>query len=161
MANQLTMHDSANIQRRSINRLLQRGFRAAVSQTSLLRKLHPKICVQNGPWFPKRHPSGNRTPLFRRIPGRVFPVEPHGKPCPGICVQNGPHFPGAPKQPPATQPKWSAFLRRVCIKTKLRWNSSCLGLNQQNRNYSTATAKPALATNVTCAGLVGTHKGTL
>lgn len=159
MANHLTMHDSANIQRRSINRLLQRGFRAAVSQTSLLRKLHPRICVQNGPWFPKRHPSGNRTPLFRRIPGRVFPLGHLGET--ESRVQNGTHFPGAPKQPPATQPKWSAFLRRVCIKTKLRWNSSCLGLNQQNRNYSTATAKPALATNVTCAGLVGTHKGTL
>ena len=159
MANHLTMHDSANIQRRSINRLLQRGFRAAVSQTSLLRKLHPRICVQNGPWFPKQTCCGNCVSESALRPGRVFPVEPHGKPCPGICVQNGTH--GAPKQPPATQPKWSAFLRRVCIKTKLRWNSSCLGLNQQNRNYSTATAKPALATNVTCAGLVGTHKGTL
>lgn len=159
MANHLTMHDSANIQRRSINRLLQRGFRAAVSQTGLLRKLCPRICVQNGPWFPKQTCCGNCVPESALRPGRVFPVEPHGKPCPGICVQNGTH--GTPKQPPATQPKWSAFLRRVRIKTKLRSIGSCLGLNQQNRNYSTATAKPALATNVACAGLVGTHKGTL
>lgn len=85
----------------------------------------------SGPRFPRRACCGNCIPESVLRPGRVFPVEPHEKPCPGICVQNGPHFPGAPKQPPATQPKWSAFLRRVRIKTKLRSIGSRLGFNQQ------------------------------
>ena len=67
------MHDSANIQRCSINRLVQGGFRAIASQAGLLRKLHPTTRANSGPQFPDRAPRGNCGPESAPETGRGFP----------------------------------------------------------------------------------------
>ena len=110
----LSMHDSANMQRCSIDRLVQRGSgrrvqghsfqmrplgettsqnsgskRDMVSQTGLLRKMHPGIPARNGT--------------------RGAQSRPYGKLRPTLKGKTGAQFPGG------------------ASKTKLRWNSSWMG----------------------------------
>lgn len=59
------------MQRRSINRLLQWGQIALPNRCDAEQ---PGAGGDNGTRFPRRHPFGNRTPLFRRIPGCSFPM---------------------------------------------------------------------------------------
>lgn len=97
----LTMHDSANTQRRSIDRLLQGGFWVIASQTGLLRKPNPTPEHLNGMGFPVEASSGNCSPESALRLGCNFPMGPSGKLRPGICSRNGTRFPRGPKQPPA------------------------------------------------------------
>lgn len=73
------MHDSANIQQRSIDRSVQREFWAVVSQTGLLGKLHPTPERQNGMGFPVEASSGNCVPELALRLGCNFPIEPLGE----------------------------------------------------------------------------------
>lgn len=107
----LSMHDSANIQRCSIDRLLQGGQVALPNRCDAEQ---PGARRNSRTRFPKRHPSGNRVPLSRRIPGYRFPMGPLGETAsqnsgskrdmvsqtsllrkmqPGIPARNGTHFP--------------------------------------------------------------------
>lgn len=95
------MHDSANTQRRSINRLVRGGFWAIASQTGLLRKLNPTPEHLNGMGFPVEASSGNCSPESALRLGCNSPMGPSGKLQPGICSRNGTRFPRGPKQPPA------------------------------------------------------------
>lgn len=95
------MHDSANTQRRSINRLVQGGFWVIASQTGLLRKPNPTPEHLNGMGFPVEASSGNCSPESALKLGCNFPMGPSGKLRPGICSRNGTWFPRGPKQPPA------------------------------------------------------------
>ncbi len=95
------MHDSANTQRRSIDRLLQGGFWVIASQTGLLRKPNPTPEHLNGMGFPVEASSGNCSPESALRLGCNFPMGPSGKLRPGICSRNGTWFPRGPKQPPA------------------------------------------------------------
>lgn len=95
------MHDSANTQRRSIDRSLRWEFWAIASQTGLLRKPHPTLEHLNGMSFPVEASSGNCSPESALRLGCNFPMGPSGKLRPGICSRNGTRFPRGPKQPPA------------------------------------------------------------
>ncbi len=75
----LTMHDSANMQRCSIDRLLQWEFWATVSRWGLLGKLHPTLKRQNGMRFPVEVSSGNCDPELPPGLGCNFPIEPLGE----------------------------------------------------------------------------------
>ena len=65
------MHDSANTQRCSIDRSVQWGQIALPNRCDAEQ---PGAGGDSGTRFPRRHPFGNRTPLFRRIPGCSFPM---------------------------------------------------------------------------------------
>ena len=67
----LSMHDSANTQRCSIDRSVQWGQVALPNRCDAEQ---PGAGGDSGTRFPRRHPFGNRTPLFRRIPGCSFPM---------------------------------------------------------------------------------------
>lgn len=116
------MHDSANMQRCSINRSVQGEFWAIASQAGLLRKLHPTTQTNSGPRFPDGASRGNCVPLWSARTGCAFRLRslaetasrnrhsdwdafsrsrPSGKLRPGICVRNGTRFPQGPNQPPA------------------------------------------------------------
>lgn len=148
------MHDSANAGRRSIAILVQggqvtlhqsnpaEGFRGAVSQGG---------------------PCGKRVPLLKLEPGRSFPTGPLGE----TATQNS-----GSKRDVVSQ---TGLFRKLCptlkgetgmqvpgraSKTKLRWNSSCLGLQPaKTRTISPqlmrAGKMPALATKCHLRGLGG------
>lgn len=136
------------------------GFWAIASQTGLLRKPNPTPEHLNGMGFPVEASSGNCSPESALRLGCNFPMGPSGKLRPGICSRNGTRFPRGPKQPPAPRqnnpfpPSHAEHPRSVPGCRHNRNVPSC-------RQHFAATAKAALATNVTCAGLVGAHKGTL
>lgn len=117
----------------------------------------------SGAQFPKRCPCGKRIPLLKLEPGRSFPTgplgetatqnsgskrdvvsksRPYGKLYPTLRDKTGTQFPGR------------------ASKTKLRWNSSCLGLQPaKTRTISPqlmrAGKMPALATKCHLRGLGG------
>lgn len=154
------MHDSANVQRCSIDRLLQWEFWAIASQTGLLRKPHPTLEHLNGMSFPVEASSGNCSPESALRLGCNFPMGPSGKLRPGICSRNGTRFPRGPKQPP-TLDKMIRSLRRMRNIQGVSQGAGTIGTSPAAGGISPQQQKPALATNVTCAGLVGAHKGTL
>lgn len=124
------MHDSANTQRCSINRMVQGEFWAVVSQTGLLRKLYPTTQANSGPQFPDGASWGNCVPLWSARTGWAFRLRsiaesasrnrrsdwdaisrssPSGKLHPGIRARNGIWFPKQascgkcnPESPPET-----------------------------------------------------------
>lgn len=147
------MHDSANAQPCSINRLVQggqvtlhqsnpaEGFRGAVSQTVPLRKAPPAIKARTGSQFPNGTPRGNCDPEFWLETG-VSQTGLFRKLRPTLKDKTGMRFPGR------------------ASKTKLRWNSSCLGLQPaKTRTISPqlmrAGKMPALATKCHLRGLGG------
>ena len=75
----LTMHDSANMQRCSIDRLVQWEFWAIASQTGPSGKLRPTLKRQNGMRFPVEVSSGNCVPELALRLGCNFPIEPLGE----------------------------------------------------------------------------------
>ena len=154
------MHDSANTQRRSIDRSLRWEFWATASQTGLLRKPHPTLEHLNGMSFPVEASSGNCSPESALRLGCNFPMGPSGKLRPGICSRNGTRFPRGPKQPP-TLDKMIRSLRRMRNIQGVSQGAGTIGTSPAAGSISPQQQKPALATNVTCAGLVGAHKGTL
>lgn len=169
------------MQRRSINRLLQWGFRTPVFQTSLLRKLHPTTQANSGMQFPDGGSRGNCIPLRNTKTGWAFRLRslaetasrnrrsdwdvfsrssPSGKLRPGICARNGTWFPRGPKQPPA--PRQNHPLSSVvCGTSKECPRVPAIGTSPAAGSISPQLQKPAQATVVTCAGLVGAHKGAL
>ena len=58
--------------------------RDMVSQTSLLRKIHPGIPARNGTHFPSRGPMGNCIPESAPKPGRSFRAGHQRQSCGGI-----------------------------------------------------------------------------
>lgn len=175
------MHDSANTQRCSIDRLLQGGFRAIASQAGLLRKLHPTTRANSGTQFPDGGSWGNCIPLRNAKTGWAFRLRslaetasrnrhsdwnvfsrssPSGKLRPGICARNGTRFPRGPNQPPAPRQN-HPFSSVVCGTSKECPRVPAIGTSPAAGSISPQLQKPAQATVVTCAGLVGAHKGTL
>ena len=166
------MHDSANSRRRSIARLVQgdqvtlhqsgpaEGFWDAISPGGPAR---PAIKARTGSQFPNGTPRGNYDPEFELETGCGFPNRPlaenasrnsrskrdalsqsraYGKLRPTLKGKTGTQFPGR------------------ASKTKLRWNSSCLGLQPaKTRTISPqlmrAGKMPALATKCHLRGLGG------
>ena len=138
----------------------------------------------SGAQFPKRCPCGKRVPLFKLETGRSFPTGPLGetgdqefeletgyrfpsRPVPETHIPESPlklgrSFPGRP--PPETAShlegqNWDA-VSGPGIKTKLRWNSSCLGVQPTNTGtippqLTRAGKMPALATKCHLRGLGG------
>lgn len=154
------MHDSANTQRCSIDRSVQGEFWAIASQTGLLRKPNPTPEHLNGMGFPVEASSGNCSPESALRLGCNFPMGPSGKLRPGICSRNGTRFPRGPKQPPAPRQN-DPFPPSHAEHPRSVPGAGTIGTSPAAGSISPQQQKPALATNVTCAGLVGAHKGTL
>ena len=154
------MHDSANTQRCSIDRSVQGGFWAIASQTGLLRKPNPTPEHLNGMGFPVEASSGNCSPESTLRLGCNFPMGPSGKLRPGICSRNGTRFPRGPNSRPPLD-KMIRSLRRMRNIQGVSQGAGTIGTSPAAGSISPQQQKPALATNVTCAGLVGAHKGTL
>lgn len=95
------MHDSANTQRRSIDRSVRWGFWAIASQTGLLRKPNPTLEHLNGMSFPVEASSGNCVPKSAFRLGCNFPIEPLGETATRNLLSKRTRFPRGPKQPPA------------------------------------------------------------
>lgn len=148
------MHDSANAGRRSIAIWVQgrqvtlhrsnpaEGFRGAVSQTVPLRKACPAIWARNGSRLPNGAPRGNCDPEYELETGCGFQIE--------ALWETVSHLEGK---------NWDA-VSGPGIKTKLRWNSSCLGLQPaKTRTISPqlmrAGKMPALATKCHLRGFGG------
>ena len=169
------MHDSANARRRSIARLVQggqvtlhqsnpaEGFRGAVSQTVPLRKARPAIKARTGSQFPNGTPRGNCDPEFWLETGCGFPNRPLAE-----TTSRNPHSNWDTvsktglfrKLRPTLKDKTGMRLPGRASKTKLRWNSSCLGLQPaKTRTISPqlmrAGKMPALATKCHLRGLGG------
>lgn len=134
------MHDSANMQRCSINRSVQGGFWAIASQTGLLRKPNPTPEHLNGMGFPVEASSGNCSPESALETGRGFPEDRNSRP---------------------PLDKMIRPLRRMRSIQGVSQGADTIGTSPAAGSISPQQQKPALATNVTCAGLVGAHKGTL
>ena len=133
------------------------GFWAIASQTGLLRKPNPTPEHLHGMGFPVEASSGNCSPESALRLGCNFPMGPSGKLRPGICSRNGTRFPRGPKQPPAPRqndPFPPSHAEHPRSFPGCRYNRNVPSISPQQQ-------KPALATNVTCAGLVDAHKGTL
>ena len=116
--------------------------RVAVSQRDPSGKLRPRIRARNGIPFPKQASCGKCIPEFPLETGCAFPVE-------GLW-ETASHLEGQ---------NWDA-VSGPGIKTKLRWNSSCLGLQPaKTRTISPqlmrAGKMPALATKCHLRGLGG------
>lgn len=158
-----------------------RGFRDTVSQTAPFRKPHPTIQANSGMQFPDGGSWGNCIPLRNAKTGWAFRLRslaetasrnrhsdwdvfsrssPSGKLRPGICAQNGTRFPQGPK---AARPldKMIHSLRRMQNNQGVSQGAGTTGTSPVAGSISPQQQRPALATNVTCAGLVGAHKGTL
>lgn len=119
-------------------------FRSPISRWGLSGKLRPTLKRQNGMRFPVEVSSGKCIPESALGTGQSFPSR---------------AVPEAEPQNPRSN--WDAVSGRQ-VRTKLRWNSSWLSLRPAKPGtIPPQQQKPALATNVTCAGLVGAHKGTL
>ncbi len=148
------------MQRCSINRSVQGGFWAIASQTGLLRKPNPTPEHLNGMGFPVEASSGNCSPESALRLGCNFPMEPSGKLRPGICSRNGTRFPEDRSSRPPLD-KMIRSLRRMRNIQGVSQGAGTIGTSPAAGSISPQQQKPALATNVTCAGLVGAHKGTL
>ena len=157
------------------------GLRAAASQTTPFRKPCPTIRTNSGMQFPDGGSGGNCIPLRNAKTGWAFRLRslaetasrnrrsdwdvfsrssPSGKLRPGICARNGTWFPRGPKQPPA--PRQNHPLSSVvCGSSKECPRVPAIGTSPAAGSISPQLQKPAQATVVTCAGLVGAHKGTL
>lgn len=148
------------MQRCSIDRSVRWGFWAIASQTGLLRKPNPTPEHLNGTGFPVEASSGNCSPESALRLGCNFPMGPSGKLRPGICARNGTRFPRGPNQPPA--PRQNHPLSSVvCGTSKECPRVPAIGTSPAAGSISPQLQKLAQATVVTCAGLVGAHKGTL
>ncbi len=134
------MHDSANTQRCSIDRLVQWEFWAIASQTGLLRKPNPTPEYLNGMGFPVEASSGNCGPESALETGRGFPEDQNSRPPLDKMIRS---------------------LRRMRNIQGVSQGAGTIGTSPTAGSISPQQQKPALATNVTCAGLVGAHKGTL
>lgn len=134
------MHDSANTQRCSIDRLVQWEFWAIASQTGLLRKPNPTPEYLNGMGFPVEASSGNCGPESALETGRGFPEDRNSRPPLDKMIRS---------------------LRRMRNIQGVSRGAGTIGTSPAAGSISPQQQKPALATNVTCAGLVGAHKGTL
>lgn len=168
------MHDSANARRRSIARLVQ-GGQVTLHQSGPAEGFWDAISPGG--------PRGKRIPLFRLEPVPSFPTGPLGETAtqnlsserdtvsqtgllrkmhPGILARNGMRFPSRGLWETASHlegQNWDA-VSGPGIKTKLRWNSSCLGLQPaKTRTISPqlmrAGKMPALATKCHLRGLGG------
>ena len=107
-----------------------------------LRKACPVIQAQTGSQFPNGAPQGNCDPEFEPETGYGFP----NRPVPETISRN-------------PRSNWDA-VSGPGIKTKLRWNSSCLGLQPaKTRTISPQLMRtgkmPALATKCHLRGLGG------
>ena len=138
----------------------------------------------SGAQFPKRCPCGKRVPLLKLEPGRSFPTGPLGETAtqnsgskrdvvsqtdllrklhPGIRTQNWSPVSQTGlfrKLRPTLKDKTGMRFPGRASKTKLRWNSSCLGLQPaKTRTISPqlmrAGKMPALATKCHLRGLGG------
>ena len=85
-------------------------FRSPISRWGLSGKLRPTLKLQNGMRFPVEASCGKCIPESSLRPGRIFPIDPLRETVSHLEGQN-----------------WDA-VSGPGIKTKLRWNSSCLGL---------------------------------
>lgn len=83
--------------------------RDMVSQTGLLRKMHPGIPTRNGSQFPNGAPRGNCDPEFELETGCGFQIEALWETVSHLEGGTGMQFPDGTS------------------KTKLRWNSSWMG----------------------------------
>lgn len=136
------------------------GFWAIASQTGLLRKPNPTPEHLNGMGFPVEASSGNCSPESALRLGCNFPMGPSGKLRPGICSRNGTWFPEDRNSRPPLD-KMIRSLRRMRNIQGVSQGAGTIGTSPAAGSISPQQQKPALATNVTCAGLVGAHKGTL
>ena len=109
------MHDSANTQRCSINRLVQGEFWAVVSQTGLLRKLYPTIQANSGPQFPDGASWGNCIPLRNAKTGWAFRLRHLAEsPSQNRRAETGHDFPNGPLAETASRNRhsdWDVFSR--------------------------------------------------
>lgn len=156
-------------------------FRSPISRWGLSGKLRPTLERQNGMGFPIEVYSGKPIPESAAETGHDFPngplaetasrnrhsdwdvfsrSSPSGKLRPGICARNGTRFPQGPNQPPA--PRQNHPLSSVvCGTSKECPRVPAIGTSPAAGSISPQLQKPARAIVVTCAGLVGAHKGTL
>ena len=128
------------MQRCSIDRSVQGGFWAIASQTGLLRKPNPTPEHLNGMGFPVEASSGNCSPESALETGRGFPEDRNSRP---------------------PLDKMIRPLRRMRSIQGVSQGADTIGTSPAAGSISPQQQKPALATNVTCAGLVGAHNGTL
>lgn len=138
-----------------------RGFRDTVSQTAPFRKPHPTPERQNGMGFPVEASSGNCVPELALRLGRIFPIEPLGE----TAARNlrPKRDAVSPRTESAARPssKSSAFLRCMRNIQGVSRSAGTIGTSPAAGSISPQLQKPAQATVITCAGLVGAHKGTL
>lgn len=156
-------------------------FRSPISRWGLSGKLRPTLERQNGMGFPVEVYSGKPIPESAAETGHDFPngplaetasrnrhsdwdvfsrSSPSGKLRPGICARNGTRFPRGPNQPPA--PRQNHPLSSVvCGTSKECPRVPAIGTSPAAGSISPQLQKLAQATVVTCASLVGAHKGTL
>lgn len=156
-------------------------FRSPISRWGPSGKLRPTLKRQNGMRFPVEVYSGKPIPESAAETGHDFPngslaetasrnrhsdwdvfsrSSPSGKLRPGICARNGTRFPQGPNQPPS--PRQNHPLSSVvCGTSKECPRVPAIGTSPAAGSISPQLQKPAQATVVTCAGLVGAHKGTL
>lgn len=155
------MHDSANTQRCSIDRSVQGEFWAIASQTGLLRKPNPTPEHLNGMGFPVEASSGNCSPESPRSDwDAISQWGPRGNCGPESALETGRGFPEDQNSRPPLD-KMIRSLRRMRNIQGVSQGAGTIGTSPAAGSISPQQQKPALATNVTCAGLVGAHKGTL
>lgn len=128
------------MQRCSIDRSVQGEFWAIASQAGLLRKLHPTTQANSGPRFPDGASRGNCGPEYASETGRGFPKDRINRPPLDKMIRS---------------------LRRMRNIQGVSQGAGTIGTSPAAGGISPQQQKPALATNATCAGLVGAHKGTL
>ena len=156
---QVTLHQSKGMRSDQTAKL-----RAAVSQTTPFRKPRPTIQTNSGMQLPNGASWGNGIPFWGAEMGCRFPMRPLGETAsqnsgskrdvvsqtgllrkmhPGIPVRNGTRFPSRGPMGncnPPSRAKQGCSFRAGHQKTKLRWNSSRLGVVEAlNRNYFTAS----------------------
>lgn len=148
------------MQRCSIDRSVQGGFWAIASQTGLLRKPNPTPEHLNGTGFPVEASSGNCSPESALRLGCNFPMGPRGNCSPESALETGRGFPEDRNSRPPLD-KMIRSLRRMRNIQGVSQGAGTIGTSPAAGSISPQQQKPALATNVTCAGLVGAHKGTL
>lgn len=137
------------------------GFWAIASQTGLLRKLHPTTTGEFRSPISRWGLSGKLRPTLERQNGMRFPVEASsGKCIPESAAETGRGFPEDRNSRPPLD-KMIRSLRRMRNVQGVSQGAGTIGTSPAAGSISPQQQKPALATNVTCAGLVGAHKGTL
>lgn len=155
------MHDSANIQRYSIDRSVQREFWAIASQTGLLRKPNPTPEHLNGMGFPVEASSGNCSPESALRLGCNFPMGALGETAARNLLSKRDAVSPRTEAAAPSLDKMIRSLRRIRNVQGVSQGAGTIGTSPAAGSISPQQQKPALATNVTCAGLVGAHKGTL